>query len=194
MRRDIVWEWTRGEGLEHCVVLATHSAIGLSGMAVVEHRGEAVTVRYQLRCTPTWEFQEAQVSNNRVGRQRHLQVSRWADGTWWINGLAAPELNGCDDIDLMASPVTNVLPIRRLDLLQRRGSAKIDAAWVRLEELDVVKVRQQYTYLRPGADGTHAVQYTSLDSGFSADLTVDTDGLVITYPPYWKRREAHPLN
>jgi hypothetical protein len=158
-------------------------------MVVVGHQGEIVTVRYQLCCAPTWEFLEAQVSNVRAGQHRDLQVTRRADGTWWINGRAAPELTGCDDIDLMASPVTNVLPIRRLDLLRQRGAVEIDAAWVRLDGVDVVRARQQYTYLRPGVDGTHAVQYTSLDSGFSAELTVDTDGLVVAYPPYWKRRD-----
>ena len=38
------------------------------------------------------------------------------DGWTTRGGAAMPELEGCVDVDISATPVTNILPIRRLGL------------------------------------------------------------------------------
>ena len=61
-----------------------------------------------------------------------------------IDGRIRPDLDGCTDVDLGWSPITNVIPMRRLGL--RVGdSVELLAAWVRFPELDVVANRQRYT-------------------------------------------------
>ena len=53
---------------------------------------------------------------------------------------------------------------------------------------DVVEpAAQDYTKLGPTR-----FRYRSLSSGFTADLTVDADGLVVEYPPFWRRRSGGP--
>ena len=101
-----------------------------------------------------------------------------AKGVWTVDGVAARALKGCTDIDLGCSPSTNALPIRRLRL-GVGASSTIQAAWVLFPTLEVVKAAQTYTRL-----DEFTYRYDSGD--FSAELTVDEDGLVARYAD-WKR-------
>jgi hypothetical protein len=109
-------------------------------------------------------------------------------GAWTIDGREAPELDGCLDIDLGFSPLTNTLPVRRLGMLDGDGApAELDMAWVLPEALDRPRrLRQRYTPLAP-----RLVRYESLDedgaSRFQADLPLDEAGLVLDYPGLWRR-------
>ena len=59
-------------------------------------------------------------------------------------------------------------------------SAEIEAAWVRVQSLEVERSTQRYE--RTG-DSTY--RYSS--GTFSVELEVDDQGLVLDYPPYWVR-------
>ena len=85
------------------------------------------------------------------------------------------------DIDIQVTPATNTLPIRRLNLAVGE-SADVTAAWFRIPECQVEPLRQRYTRT---AEDTYL--YESPDHNFSATLTVDDLGLVITYDPGWVR-------
>jgi hypothetical protein len=86
------------------------------------------------------------------------------------------------DIDLSGSPLTNTLPVRRLDLLRARPGTerRLIVAWVLLPTLEVVPAEQGYTAL-----GDNRVRYTSGD--FTAELELDDDGFVVRYPGLAKR-------
>jgi hypothetical protein len=53
-------------------------------------------------------------------------------------------------------------------------------AWVSLPDLKVHRSEQRYEHLAPGR-----VRFSS--DGFTADLELDADGLVITYPGLARR-------
>jgi len=55
-------------------------------------------------------------------------------------------------------------------------------------EMQVRAAPQRYTCLARNADGG-VYRYESLSSGFTRDLLIDADGLVIEYPGIWKRVE-----
>ena len=95
----------------------------------------------------------------------------------------ASQLERALDVDLGGSPLTNTLPVRRLDLLRAEPGTRhrVNVAWVLLPTLQVVAAQQFYTAAGPGK-----VQYAS--GNFSAELTVDDDGFVVTYPGLAKRR------
>ncbi len=57
-------------------------------------------------------------------------LSRDKDLAWTANDVVQPALQGCTDIDMGFSPSTNLLPIRRLNLVIG-ASAPDRAAWVR---------------------------------------------------------------
>jgi uncharacterized protein len=93
---------------------------------------------------------------------------------WELDGLPAPDLENCEDIDLGWTPATNTIPIRRLEL-EVGETASITAAWVRFPELDVVANEQQYTRL---ADDRW--RYRSGDFDFEL-ITDPGSGLVLEY-------------
>jgi hypothetical protein len=93
-----------------------------------------------------------------------------------------PHLQGAIDVDLSASPFTNTLPIRRLDLPQGR-SAEIQVAYVLFPDLSVALDPQRCTCLEPN----RRYRYESLDSDFVREIEVDSEGLVMAYPGLFRR-------
>ncbi|HEX8857479.1 MAG TPA: putative glycolipid-binding domain-containing protein [Actinomycetes bacterium] len=102
-------------------------------------------------------------------------------------GLPAPAagriswLDGALDCDLGLSPLTNSMPALRHRLLEEDGSADLLMAWVSVPDLGVRASRQRYTALRDRPGG-RLIRFESLDSGFTAELAFDADGLVVDYP------------
>jgi uncharacterized protein len=84
-------------------------------------------------------------------------------------------------VDIAISPLSNTLPIRRLELAVGE-SAEITTAYVAVPDLTVVTDPQRYTRL---AD--HEYRYESRDSNFKRVITVDEHGLVVTYPGLFVR-------
>ena len=97
---------------------------------------------------------------------RTLELDRAEDGGWIVDGRARPDLAPCRDIDIMVTPFTNSLPIRRLAWVPDAVQV-IEAAYIRLPD---------------------RFRYRNLASGFTAELAVDGDGLVLDYPGVWRRR------
>lgn len=155
--------------------------------------------RYELFTDDAWGSARFEATIEGGGWLRTLRLER-AAGRWRVTtaeqgdldaaaraaGHAAPPLPGSEDpdrlhaaldVDLSGSPLTNTLPLRRLDLLGAPpGTARaITAAWVLLPSLAVVASRQTYTVL-----GERQVRYT--DDTFTADISLDADGYVTHYP------------
>jgi len=150
--------------------------------------------RYELTTDHTWASARVEVTAEGEGWLRTLRMER-APGRWRITTSEQGNLNavvptaplaGTEDpdrladaldVDLYASPLTNTLPIRRLDMLGRPAGTTqtILAAWILLPSLAVLPLEQTYTVLGGGRIG-----YGS--GNFTADLTVDNGGFVTDYP------------
>jgi hypothetical protein len=83
------------------------------------------------------------------------------------------------DVDLAFSPLTNLMPVRRTGLAATAGAEDFVMAWISLPELEVTRSAQHYEHVRPGV-----VRYVDRGefAGFTADLELDEDGLVVRYP------------
>jgi hypothetical protein len=66
--------------------------------------------------------------------------------------------------------------------MQDGDEADLQVAWVDFPSLEVTPDPQRYTRL----DAT-SYRFDSLDSDFTADLTVDDDGFVVEYPELFER-------
>lgn len=154
-----------------------------------------------------WVTSRLSVSVAGRGFTRWLVLEREGDGSWTTEtyahgdadyhgermpqpGAAHPEtLDGALDCDLALCPVTNTMPILRLGARDGLPETELTMAWVALPSLSVVASRQAYAAAEPfdPASGRSVVRYRSVGSGFTADLTVDEDGLVIDYPRLARR-------
>lgn len=108
-----------------------------------------------------------------------MDITADAAHTWFVNDEERPEIAGCIDIDLNFSPVTNTLPIRRLNLAVGQN-AKVRSAWLRFPDFELKPLEQTYTR----TDETH-YRYESA-SGFMRDLEVNEFGFVTEYPDFWQ--------
>ncbi len=68
-------------------------------------------------------------------------------GTWWQDGNERPDLTGCVDVDISATPLTNTFPLQRVGDLGVGKSVSLPVAWVDAYSLDVERVPQTYTRL-----------------------------------------------
>lgn len=154
--------------------------------------------RYDILTDESWATTRCEVTVEGAGFLRSVRLER-AAGRWRVTaneqgnldaallaaghpradqpGIEDPgTLHAALDVDLGYSPLTNTLPIRRLNMLNNPGDRHtIDVAWVLLPSLEVVVSSQTYR-----ATGDGVVQFTS--GTFSADITVDERGYVRHYP------------
>ena len=115
------------------------------------------------------------------GRSLVLQSDgqgNWTDG----RGASLPDLIGCIDADVSATPLTNTLPIRRLGLAvgERR---RIRVVYIAVPALTACVVEQAYTCV----EVDHLYQYEGIDGLSSTELKIDRHGLVLDYPSLFKR-------
>jgi len=175
------WEHWSGRGLEHLVL--TERGTGIVAVAVsIVADDPPYAVRYRLQCDAEWRCRELDVEIVDTGRTVRLRGDgrgRWTDA----DGTRLPQLDGAIDVDVSITPFTNTLPIRRLDLAA--GSAReIAVVYVRAPALSVELDHQRYICVEP----RRRYRYEAVDGTFAADIEVDGDGLVLTYPGLFRRR------
>ena len=173
--------WRRSDEVrtdEHCTVSIRDAGLSLVGTVLGADGGLPVRIEYRVFVDGAGATTAVHVRDYRGFGQRQLTLTRDAKGNWTVDGVAAPTLKGCIDVDLGCSPSTNTLPIRRLRL-GIGGSKTIQAAWVRFPELTVEKTAQ--TYSRPDE-----LTYRYASGTFEAELVADEDGVVANYGP-WER-------
>jgi uncharacterized protein len=198
-----VWEWLDRPGLEAAEFTLHGDRIAIAGIVVTTLDEVPIRLHYAVDLNPSWMIREAHLELQSGLERRTVTLTRDQAG-WIVNKTSRPDLSECDDIDIMGSPSTNTLPIRRLPW--QPGQARdFSMAYIRLPDLDVTPVAQRYTCLKPAdptprrfeytmpartkdtANGQQRFGYHSVDSGFRAELVIDQDGLVLDYPPYWRR-------
>lgn len=179
------WEWMDRPGLEHLTLGIGPDSIVAQGLVVVGLDDIVTRVRYEVRCDDAWGFRNATVELGQPGVQQYLALVLGDDGSWTANGEPRPDLARCTTIDLMATPFTNTLPLRTLRLAPEQPSA-FTAAFIRFPGLTVTPVDQEYTKLDTG-EPARRFRYRNLVSGYTADLTVDAERIVLDYPGSWRR-------
>lgn len=169
-----------GAGLEHLLV-----ADGSADSVVLasDERVGPFRLTYRLRWDGGWRLRDARLrlATDRGTRSLHLRADgagHWQDG----RGRAIDDLEGCLDLDIWPTPFTNVFPIRRSPLAV--GERRVfRVAWVFAPDLSVRPQHQAYSRL---ADRLY--RFEGLDgSGFTAELPVDADGVVLDYPGLFQR-------
>ena len=180
LERTVRWAAWSGPGVEHLVLRESEESFMADGIVVGDRGGKPYGLRYQIVLRRDWTVVIAEISPA-GGRPLVLKsdgAGNWTDG----EGRPVGELTGCIDIDLAATPFTNTLPIRRLNLAE--GEAHdLTVAYVPMPTLLPRAVAQRYTALQPGC----RYRYDGIFRNFSAVLEVDGDGLVIDYPETFRR-------
>lgn len=185
IERTALWQPWHAAGLEHLRLLENDASAIADSLVIQLIDHQPFRLHYEIRVDEAWRVREANLD---VWAPELRQLKLLSDGLghWTeVTGGALDPLDGCVDIDITATPFTNTLPIRRIQLELGEGE-EISVAYIRVPELSVELVRQRYTCLEKGSDGS-LYRYEGLDTGFVADLPVDPDGLVLDYPGIFRR-------
>ena len=159
---------------------------------------------YELATNTQFVTNALDVAATGEGWRRELSLRHDGSGEWTCGansdgdvelpapGCDASVLRGALDCDLGRSPLTNVMPIRRLALDRRPVAEDLLMAWVSVPDLAVVPSAQRYEHVRRAPDGSSIVRYVDRGefSGFTAELALDADGFVVVYPELAERVRA----
>lgn len=171
--RTIRWRGLDPQTLEHCHVISTERDTRIRGAIVTPDYG----LFYRIKLDDT-----ERVRTVRLERTDGAVLELFSDGLGnWSDDRAEPlaGLQGCMDVDIWPTPLTNSLPLWRCSW-ERGQPQRFAMAWIDADEMTVHRQEQLYTQLHP----TH-FRFQSAD--FERVLEVDADRLVVTYPGLFER-------
>ncbi len=175
------WTYFRHPGTDRASLAETDDGFLLSGRARLRFPEGLTRVTYSISCDSGWKPRTARIDVARGREKGFLDIAVSPDQQWTINGFPRRELRGYTDLDLSASPSTNTLAIRRLNLAVG-DLAEIRTAWVVFPDLEVRPVTQRYHRLTEDH-----YRYEGLHNGFVAEFDMDDIGFVARYPGFWER-------
>jgi hypothetical protein len=178
MKKIYRWQPTEGIGLEYAEVAERSEGIAVNSSVIGEQNGESFALTYRLLCTAGWHVRELHIGL--VSMTNPISLIRDHNGWRDAVGRRLSDLDGCQDVDISATPLTNTLPIRRLKL-EVGQSQEISVAYIQCPSLELGVNRQRYT--RQAETQYH---FELVDGSFSATITVDADGFVTEYPSLFK--------
>jgi hypothetical protein len=177
--QSILWRRIDTKGHEAARVYGDTDGWYLDGAAIFLHEGSPCRLEYLIECDPEWRTTSVAVDGWVGDDVIEFEILVSEESVWYLNEQEIEEVEGCVDIDLNFSPITNLLPLRRLGL--ENGETKsVSAAWLRFPSFKLERLDQTYSRL----DET-TIKYESRDGAFVRSLKVNSDGLVLEYPDYW---------
>ena len=168
------------DGFEVVFLRLDEGGLQVEGDTAAVEDGAAWSVRYLIALNSDWSTRAVRVRGRSVSGPTEVALEASGAGDWLINGVAAPQLAGCLDVDLESSSLTNAFPVHRLRLEIGQG-ADAPAAYVRALDLSVGRLEQRY--VRSDDHGSRQRdRYAAPGLRFECELTYDEYGLVIDYP------------
>lgn len=169
----ILWQTIESGALERCRLEVGPDGLRLSGTVLTPEHGTPLDVRYRVEAGPDGLTRRVELALD-GGATRRVLLADGAGAWRWEGGPEVAEVAGALDVDLLVTPATNTLPIRRLATLEPGQSADFLMAWVQFPGLEVIPSAQRYQRLAPD-------RWRFSTGDFQADLLVDPDGLVLDY-------------
>ncbi len=178
-RRSVIWVGLKSLSIEHLILGMFRDGWLLKGTIISKIGRRAYTFKYMIYTDLLFKTRRVRVSEVTSRSVRQLSLD-FIGSAILVNGRIRTDLALCTDVDFEISPATNTLPIRRLKLGLGQ-KAEVHAAWVRFPSLKVEVLEQNYE-----RTGKQTYVYRS-QSGFQANLTVDSFGLITRYDGIWRR-------
>lgn len=191
--RHIIWTDAGGPGLEQ-LTLSRETDGWLADGVQIGRQADSLPFRlyYAIHVGDDWRMQSALLRLTTSGPDgpRELSLTVDEDAEWTdVAGERLPELAGCHEIGIAATPFTHTLPIRRLGLAAGE-TADISVARIDISDMTMHAVRQRYACLSPIGEEGGLFRYDSLSNGDPCELHVDADGLMIDCPGGFQRAWA----
>jgi hypothetical protein len=167
-------------GFEVAYLETLYDSYRVTGTTAASDAGSTWIVEYVIDLDSRWRTRRAAITGKSFLRTNRTVFDTDGAGHWRIDGTPAAHLDGCLDIDLESSALTNTFPVHRL-ALDPGEHAQAPAAYVRALPLTVERLEQGYSRVSDGTRGQR-YDYTAPVFDFGCLLTYDAAGLVLEYP------------
>jgi hypothetical protein len=165
-------------GFEAAFFQARPGGWRVDGTTAAVEDGQPWVVTYAIELDAAWLTRQARVTARTAAGLRETVLAADGEGRWRVDGRRAAHLDGCLDVDLESSALTNTLPVHRLELIPGTA-AEAPAAYVRALDLSAGRLEQSYTRL---AGEPRHYRYAAPAFDFTCTLVYDESGLVLDYP------------
>jgi hypothetical protein len=179
----ILWRRLDLPGHDAATVVEGPAGAELRGMAVFQDEAGASALHYAVRCDPGWQTTGARISGWHGAQPVDLIIARDTAGRWSLNGAVCPDVAECVDLDLVFTPATNLLPLRRLDL-RVDETAEVRSAWLTWPAVTLIPLTQRYVRQSATTYGYEAE--LPGNEKFAGVLQVDSYGWVLDYSGLWQ--------
>ncbi len=161
-------------------MLSGNDGLRLQGCTTALQDDESWIVAYTIELDAGWNTRRADVTSQSAAGSWQRRLESDGAGRWLVDGAPAPELDGCFDVDLESSAMTNALPVHRANM-GVGVPTPAPAAYVRAPGLAVGRLEQVYVCASDAA-GKHRYDYAAPAFDFRTLLVYDRSGLVLDYP------------
>ncbi len=171
--QEVRWTTWDGEHDEVATLRWENEGWTISGVVSRER------IQYAIRATATWRV--SQLLLFRDLEEPDLWLATDGSGRWGeMNGAHRPDLDGCYDVHLACTPLTTILPIRRI-VLHEGDTADLPIVTIDPETLEVRPGRHRYTR---AASHRWIVTHPGSEP---VEFEVDEHGLAIDLPEQFRR-------
>ncbi|MEU4411061.1 putative glycolipid-binding domain-containing protein [Streptosporangium sp. NPDC023963] len=168
------------DGFEVAYFRSSDDGLLIEGCTTAVEEGQTWIVGYSIELDASWTTRSTRITGRSASGTRHTVLEADGAGHWRVDGAPAPHLDGCLDVDLESSAMTNAFPAHRMGLRVGDRSAA-PAAYVRATDLAVERLEQDY--VRVADEGPRQrYDYSAQVFDFACRLVYDESGLVLDYP------------
>ncbi|ETZ22376.1 putative glycolipid-binding domain-containing protein [Pedobacter sp. V48] len=184
MRTTIIWKGIFYQSLEHCVLTDRGLGYEISSTINGSHKNQIFKTEYHIKTNKSWETEFLTLRTQLNDSIETLTLEK-KQGRWLLNDRPNDALSNIFDIDLSLSPLTNTLPINRLQLKVNQQQT-IEVLYFDILKKEIRPVKQLYT--RKAID---QYLYENYDKSFISEINIDEQGLVTDYPKLFKMTNKH---
>jgi hypothetical protein len=180
----LFWRRTDVAGIERLVLTISADAV-LAESSVICTEDGGFRLDHAWRLTPDWRALSLEAKRWGAAGRRRVTLER-VDGGWCVDGKRRPDLDGAEEPDLSITPFCNTFPIRRTPA-GAGESLTLDTCFIDAAAMTVHRSRQRYERI-----DHNRLRYIDLghSAGFTAELRVDDQGLVLFYEHLFERTAA----
>jgi len=180
MQTNILWSGIEYHSMENCIVDVQSNGIAIHSVLLGFYQHKIYQVDYTLQLDRHWNVYSCHMQVQLENKKQTMDLNK-KENKWFVNGTYHPEFDGCLDVDIPLTPLTNSLPINRLRL-ETHQEYEIDVLYIDVLEQEIKHVKQKYKRL-----SDQVYHYENIPNDFEADIQVDTHGFVIDYPQLFKQ-------
>ena len=136
------WHRQARSGFEVVYFHSVDDGHQVTGCTTAVEDGQTWILNYELHLDIRWRTRSARVHSRFATGVHAVEFDTDGEGRWRVDGSSAPLLDGCLDIDLESSVMTNGLPVHRLALTPGQRAAA-PAVYVRAPDLAALLAQPQ---------------------------------------------------